>query len=320
MGLTKRFILDNAVINCVALASTYMMQLKNQTIDMGVDIVEEIDTGSIDRTFVSARGIMPKIPLNTTDLGFLANCGMNGLYIAPDSDSPGFYAYGREVPVGQFQAARAGTVHMRFAVSNGLLVPMSIRAGHNTIAEFAMLLHAILGDDDDSNDAPLVVDSGVAIVNSGLADPAYFAAGPVQYDAGDGDVVLLGITDVSITFGIDVKVEGSDSDVYPSHVGKYGRMLAFEFATLDTTFAAVVQDGIELDSFTQFFRKYENLTTRVPIDTSEHIAVSTDQGKLTPGATGLAQRTPGSSAYTFRPISVDGDPQATIDVTSQIPA
>lgn len=319
MALANRFIPYNASIKCTNLASAFLMQLKSYSLDLGVTIQEEASPGSLDRDELWVSDVTPKLPLVTTDLTFLSSCGMLGISIIPANSKPGFVAFGRNVPLGGVQDAIATASHVKVTVSDGLLVPVALRASHNQLAELSLLLHAILGTTATySKTNPMLIEKASALVDSGYAVPKLFTAGPAQCTYSAATRIIQGIKDVSVNFGLNVKVESDSGNPYPSHASIYSRMPTFEFTTNDLAFAADVGEGLSVTSFSQFFRAIGELGIRV--GGGSDLSVNTSQGLIKPGAMNLQNRTPGTAAFTYYPTSISGGAVVSISTSDSCPA
>ncbi len=314
MAYAKRFVPHSINIHTAAGVSTFLDAIKSYAPDMGVELIEESGGSETDREFVSIRAVSPKMAISSTDLSFLATCGFLGIPIAPAVGAPGVVAWGREQLSGALPTAIGTTNHLQMTVSDGLLVPMSIRASHNQVAEFTMMLYAILGVTPTySKSVPMLFETGKAITTGAGQVANIYTAGPIKYDSR----LVLGILDLSVDFGISVQQEGDTGDVYPSQVPIISRNPKINFTTKDAELIATIGDGFAITTFAAYFTKCTANGQRVAAATATHIKVNATAGVITPAALTFAHRVAGVTPYTFTPAKNTN--VIAISTTSAIP-
>jgi hypothetical protein len=275
-----------------------MNQLESSAIDAGVTLFEESGGSETDREFVAIRGVEPTMPLATSDLSLLATIGFSGLFLT--NAGGGLIAYGRELPLGSTPTALATAHHLKFACTDGLLVPSSIRCGHNQVAKLSTMLHGILASGGGAT--PFVLTASSAITAGAGGTSNIYTTGPVKYTVTGGSSRLVnGIYDVGVDFGLQVLKESDTGDVYPSHVSIIARNTKFSFTTKDVELITEVGDGLSVSSFAQYFRQVAVSGQRVLPATTTHISVTATAGMITPGSTTLSHARPGETAMTFTP-------------------
>lgn len=313
MALATRFIPHSIYLKTGSF-DTWIDAIESYAPDQGVSLFEESGGSSTDREYVASRSVEPVMPIATKDLSFLSACGFSGLFVVPASGKAGLTAYGRELPLGGLPTAVGTGNHLKCLVSDGLLVPVSIGASHNSIAKLNLMLHCTLGTTPTySQAAPMLFSNSNAITSGAGAVTKVWTTGPVKFNS----TLVQGITDLSVDFGIQVLKESDSGDVYPSEVAIIGRTSKIMFTTKDLTLIAAIADGLSISTFAAYFRKVNQNGQRVAAATAEHIGISATAGMIVPGATGLQHRTPGSTAYTFVPSY--NSALITISTTAQIP-
>lgn len=310
-GLTKRFIAYDASIKCVAVASLFLRQLQEAGIDPGVEVREESNPNSTVRDSIVIASVSPKITLPTGDLSVLATIGMTGLNVVPASTKLGVILFGRNVPDGQLPDLVATTSHVQCAISDCLIIPVTLRASHNGKALLTLMLYAKQGQVATYSQAtPMIFTTGAALIDAGTATPNDYTLGPVSVNG----TVLTGIQDANVAFGIDAHPVGDSSNPYPQAIPIYGQKTVYEFTTNDLTFAATVGQGLVATGFVQYFRKYVAKGIVAADGAGSHVSFTHAAGLIKPGAVGIKNKTPGTAAYTFYPTDL-----ATISTTDSIP-
>jgi hypothetical protein len=298
MGKALRFLPYAANLNTSGGTSAWINQIKSESPDSGIKLFEEASGSEIDRMFVADQSIEPTVKLDTTDLALGTTVGNSHVQINAGSGTPGFTLYGRYFPTGSVPDPIANSTHMTLVVSDGILVPVSISASHNSIATFSLLVHATLGTGGSSGATPFVYTLNQAIPSGSTATVNQYTVGAVKYDS----TLLTGIEDIRVNFGIKVAKEGSDGEVYPSFAGVMMRMNTIEFTTADPQLMATIGDAYALSSsFAVYFRKILFGGTRVPAATATHIKVSGTTGMIKPGGVSLAHQKPGTATFTYSP-------------------
>lgn len=291
--------------------------LQNADVDQGISVFEESGGSETDREFVAVRDRMPTLSMRTLDLTFMSVCGLNGIAITPDGSNPGLYAWGVAVPNKGRRTAIASSAHLRMQCSDGLIVPVSVSAGHNQPAMLELILHGILGSAAQSTARPFLFTKNQQVTAGAGATVYVFTAGAVKFTSG-GNTLVLGVQDIRLNYGLQVLKEGSNGEVDPTHISIGERRPTFEFSTRDGELLAdVTEDGLACTSFAMYFRKVALNGRRVAEGTGEHVSIVATSGLLLPGAKNLPHNRAGTARFTFRPVL---DTQLfTISATATIP-
>lgn len=302
MSVPSLFVAHSVQLETAAGVSAWLDQIQSADLDAGIDLIEESGSGESDREFTAVRSREPVLRLNTTDLAFLATCGMSGVPITCDADDPGLLAWGKNVPQGGIRDAIASTVHLKLAISDGLLIPVSLEGSHNRVARLMLEAHARKGTAAQSGAAPVVVTKDSAIVSGGQTSTARFVASVVKYTSGSARLVT-GIKDLSVRFGIELFKESSDSEIDLSHIAIRARNPVIEFTTLDGELLDDVgEGGAAITSFAAYFQKVAANGDRVAKATGEHISITGTSGILIPVSGSMPHNAAGENRFRFVPV------------------
>ncbi len=301
--LAKRFIPHSVYILTNGGTTQWVDQVDGTNPDSGVGLFEESAGSETDREFVAARDIAPTMPFGTSDLSLLTTIGMSGVLIDCASGKPGITMFGRELPLGALPTAVATANHVKMICSDGLLVPVSVRASHNGVAKLSCMLHGILGTTATYSGAtPFVFTNSQAITAGAGAVTKLYTTGPVKFTVSGGSSSLVqGISDIAVSFGIMVNKESTDGDVYPSHIAIIGRMPKIEFTTKDPQLIATIGDGVSVSAFAAYFRQVASSGQRTAPATATHCSVAGTAGMVTPGSLSLQHKSSGSASFTYTP-------------------
>lgn len=317
-SLKTVFIPHNVNLNTGAGTAAWINQVAEVSPDHGVQLLEESSGSETDREFVCIQEAKPTMPIVTSDLSLLGTIGYSGLLINSGAGAPGLTAWGRAVPFGSLPTAIATAAHLSLAVSDGLLVPMSVSVAHNQAAMLHLMLHAALGTDGTSGVTPFVWATSQSIPSGASQAANFYTTGPVKYTVSGGSArYVLGQMNLSINFGLDFRVEGDTGNVYPQRVYILGRMTSMEFSTRDAALIAEIGDGVKVSAFAMYFQQMLSGGQRVAAGTATHISVSGTAGMIKPGGVHLVHKQPGMASFTYTPVKNTNE--ITISTTSTIP-
>lgn len=298
MSLASRFLPHSIKIaSATGPVAAWIDGIQSYSPDPNVSLFEEGGGSEIDREVVATNQVAPTLPMETSDLSFIATCGLSGIPISADDTHVGLTAYGREILAGGVPTAIATADHLMALVSDGLLVPVGMRSSHGGIGKLVMMLHTWLGTGDNSGATPMVFSAANAIPSGASQTSKLFTVGPIKF----GSRLCEGIQDIAVTFGIEVFKEGDNGEVYQSIGCIMARNPKIEFSTRDTHLISEIGDGISIATFAAYFQKITANGQRVAPGTGAHVSISGTAGMITPGATALKYRSPGTSAFTFTP-------------------
>lgn len=302
MSLATRFLPEAVNVATSGGLSLWVNQIRQTTNDGGVALFEESNGSETDREFVAAKEIRPTVSFSTSDLTVLSSIGFGGASIASGSASAGVTLYGHAISGGALPSPGSSSLHLAMAISDGVMVPTSLRAGHNTVAELGITIHAVKGTSGSSGATPIVVTASQTIPSGRAQTANIYTVGPVKYTISGGSSRLeQGVVESAVNFGIDVVREGSDGDVYPSFTGIMARDPKFEFTTKDVALIAEIGDGVSVSAFAMYFRQVNQNGQRVAAATTTHVSISATAGMITPGSTTLQHKQSGTASFTFTP-------------------
>ena len=278
---------------------TWINQIQSVAPDQGMDLFLESAGSEIAREFVATKAVKPKLPINTSDLTILSTIGMSGVFVVPASGKPGLVAFGRCLPLGGTPDAIATASHLKCTISDGLIIPISLRASHNASAMLQLLMHATLGTTATySKSVPMLWEASQQITSGAGALTNLFTTGVVKFNSR----LVKGILDINVNFGIQVLNESSDGDVYDSQIAIIGQDPVIEFTTRDAALAAEVGDGLSVSSGGGvYFRKITQDGQRVAEATTSHVGITFVDGMIKPGALNLQHKQADSHAFTIYP-------------------
>jgi hypothetical protein len=308
--LANRYVVH--AVNVIG-SALWINQINSASPDAGVTLFEESSGSETDREFVAAKDVQPTLPIETTDLSVLTTIGFSGLLVS----GTGLIAYARQLPFGGLPAAVASTTHVKMLCTDGLLVPVGISAGHNQIARLSLMLHGVLGTAGGSGATPFVWSANSAIATGAGQIANQYTTGPIKYTNAGGSRLVQGISNINVSFGLQVVKESSDGDVYPTHVSIIARLAKIEFTTKDAALIAEIGDGSAITAFASYFRNIAVSAQRVAPATATHIGITGTAGMITPGAATLQHGRPGEVAFTYTPVKNTN--QLVISATSAIP-
>lgn len=305
-------------------AAKWINQVDTAPWNLNASLFEESSGSQTDRAFVATREINPTIPISTSDLTILGTIGFGGYNWTGASAIP-VVAYAREMPLGALPSAVGGSVHISNTISDGLLVPMSISAGHNQIARLQLMLHALLGAGGSSGATPFVIATLQAISTSDSPEPGtnnMYVPRAIKFTTTATSPavtprLIRGITQISVNLGIQVFKEGTDSDVYPSFASIIARNPVIEFSTTDLTLVKEVGDGIQISTLDTYFAQVAANGQRTLDASALHTKFACTTGMLHYGAVGLGHQHKGEANFTFTPAAAS--PIVAVSTTAAIP-
>lgn len=303
MSLLTRYKPYSVFLNTAGSVDAWINQIQSTNIAPGISLFAETSGSEVDTQFVASKQIFPSIAISNTDLSALGTVGFNGVFISPGSGTPGATIYARQVPIGGLPAAIGSSDHITCVVSDGLLVPQSVRASNNSVAQLSMMLHATLGTTATySNATPLVYTTAQTISSGQTATSNIYTGGPIKFTISGGSSYLnAGIINQSVDFAIKVNVESTNSNVYPGFVSIDARSTTMEFTTKDAGLIATIGDGVSVSAFAEYFTNVAQNGQRVAPSTDTHVSIAGTAGMLTPTALTLSHASTGESQFRYTP-------------------
>lgn len=213
-------------------AAAYVSGLQGAGIRANSDIQRETTAGNVYSASAYLLGLRASASFETFDLArAIDNLGLgeSGACIESDGTHPGIEIYYAKYAC---NGPAAGSVHRKYTIGKGIIVPRSLRAAHRSNASLAYELYAAY----DGTNNPVVMTDNVALP-SGSADTGYRWA---MSTASIGGVTVEGKQDISIDFNARVEQRGADSDIYDSVVSLAEILPTIRFAGTDPTWFTTV--------------------------------------------------------------------------------
>lgn len=191
--------------------------------------------------------------------------GVAGIKIK-SATNPGLRLFAQKYNEGEMPAS--GSVHKRYTIREGLLLPRRLTCGHQ---EDATIQYEALVTYDGTN-APIVPNDDVALP-TGLVDDQRFTLAKVTV----GGVLLPQLTGVDVDFGLGAVTTGSNSDVWDTHssVRTVRPMLTFRGIDADWFKSDVIpllgKAGTHANTSIYFRKRASDGATFVADGTAEHI-------------------------------------------------
>jgi hypothetical protein len=303
MAVTQIFVPHAVQVKTAGAAvSDWIDEIKNVDADEGIELFEESGSSEADREFVAIRTRNPSMRFQTLDLSFLTVCGLSGIAISADASNPGLVAWGRCCSNKAVRDLISAVTNVKLECSDGLLVPVSLGGSHNQAAMLSMALHAILGSGAQSLVTPFVLTKDVAITAGAGALSLVYVPSTIKYTSGAA-VIIAGIQDIQIDFGIQVVRSGGDSEVDPTYVYIQSRNPSISFTSVDLEkYADIGSGGKACTTFGAYFQKVTANGERLAKVTAEHIAITSTSGLLTRGAVSMAHQQSARNGFRFTPV------------------
>lgn len=176
----------------------------NQAINVDSDIRTDHNTGSPYARYLTLVGQQLSSPFSTLNVATALNAiGPVGLEVAAETNE-GLSLYAAKFTGGS-AATAAGSVHRKFNIKKGILVPRTLSVDHQGDATLAFEAIVLT---DGSND-PIIVSDNNAL-QTPTVETGRYAIGPVLL----GGQTFEQVRSVEIDFGLTVQREGADSEVW----------------------------------------------------------------------------------------------------------
>lgn len=130
-----------------------------------------------------------------------------------------------------------GSVHQSYTVAPGIVIPNRLSCDHGGIAQLSYSYAAVSTDGETE---PVTIAAAAALAALPALDD-HFGLGAVSI----GGSTLSAKSNVTIDFGVQIKAEGADGDIYPTIVTIELVEALITIATMDITLASIDLDGLE---------------------------------------------------------------------------
>jgi len=242
MAADKR---DRARIALVKAASPTLTigGMTSQSVKSEIELSSEGGDG-VDTTFAAVMSAKHSVEFTTRHIAtFLTACGIDGV------ECTTLEAWYRKVKA---YGAMETTGHLKVSYAKGFLLPQSLSASQEEMAEIQARAIAISADGTD----PVDIATGAQAVN-GVVSEAY-TIGPCTINGNAHD-----LESGELNFGLEVENETNEGGAYPTLAYITARKPVINL-TSRTAFSMTDLDliGKELTSFTWYLRKLDNLGLR----------------------------------------------------------
>ena len=218
MTITRRHTLYGVTIHTTVLGG-----ITAQNLNLGLQVRSEARSGEPYVRYQAVVGRAPTAGFTTEAVAAaLGVCGVLGYDI---SDGDGLILTAQKADGGGTRAA--GSVHRKYTMVAGLLVPTTLECAHGGDASISY--QASVTSADGSTDPCTETDSQA--LPAGMTDAERFTLGAVTV----GAVSLPEVKNVSINFGLNVRVEGAGGDQFPT------------FVWIDTVAPSITIRGLDIE-------------------------------------------------------------------------
>lgn len=265
--------------------------------------------GSVDPTFVAAMQQLGTLDFDTVKLkAALDIIGIDGYTVAAAADT-----YWQKMPAG---GVRGGaSQHIKVTTALGMIIPVGMSASQNGDATVS---YQLLPRSSDGLTAPVVATASQSLAGSPTVDEL-FTLGPVKFGASFID----GITDVAVTFGINVARDTFDGHVYPTIEALDTRAPNIEFTTADLNAVEVTvgRAGAAISGASPakvWFRKKAAGGLNVVNATAEHIQLTANEGRLSVVSTDAQHEQYGTARLRITPTHDGSNDIIAVDTAAAI--
>ena len=187
----------------VTVNTTVLGGITAQNVNMGVAVRSEARSGEPYARHQAVVGRAPSAGFTTEAVA--AALDVAGVLGYDLSGGAGLILTAQKAADGGTRAS--GSVHRQYTMVHGLLVPTSLECSHGGDASLSYQAQAVY---DGTNDP--IVETDTAALPAGLADAERFTLGPVTL----GAVALTEVKSLTINFGLEVRAEAADGDIFPT--------------------------------------------------------------------------------------------------------
>jgi len=232
----------------------------------GLEFQHLFGDGQLDPTFAALLDALPVVTFATYDVGALLALNSNKFLIEGVSMSQAFNAYFRN----QTADGTVASTGDKYSLTNGIVIPTRLAAGHKAIAVMECVA---IGRSGDKTTAALsrTADQNVPSVTTG----SRYLAGKCEANGTQVNEIQM----IEVMPNIQLRGPlGGDGQPYADHVGIDGRQPTISIVSQDLDAAATldVSTGLRQTATDSevYFRKIDGSGTRVAAGTAEHIKLT----------------------------------------------
>lgn len=209
MAVSKLYTLH--AVARTGIGAVVVKQVSEHGHNPGLDVYFGGSVGHLGDTMAAVRKAEPVSRFSTTDipaaLGMLAETGPPVAGFASDTPFELWYA---ELDQNGYIKTTA-PAHIKIAITNGILIPVSLTADHGGEASLTMELHAISADGTTN---PITVTVNEATLPTSAAQTILYTAGPLKIGGTSyGDIQTL-----NFAFNLELLKKGGGGEVWPTFV------------------------------------------------------------------------------------------------------
>jgi len=221
--------------------------------------------GEVDPTFVAIMAAAMGISFTTQDLAVLGSCGVAGCEVTTG------VAYLKKIAA---YGTRAGaTSHTKITLAKAFMVPRILQASHGAPAS---LSYDMLAVSSDGTTAPIAISADDQSLAAAAEATEVFTLGDCTINGTD-----LEVSDVSVDFGLDARVDGGDGNPYGTVAYIMNRAPAITLTTPDRlALATLTIDGVAqgaTDSVIQFDKL---LASGTRSSSADNVTISINGGHI----------------------------------------
>ena len=272
MSVTKAYTLYAAQIQTTGAVDHLIDNLVSQRISSGLrQILLGTGDAARPRLLVNQQQT-PEVEFTTRKITSLSTVGVTGLKIDSDVDDDGLELWFQKRDEGANLAS--GSSHLKGTINEGILVPVSLRAGNDDVATID---YRCVITYDGTND-PIVWADSSAVEGSPASDEVFFA-GPCSFNG----TTIEGVQSITADFGLDVAALGGEGEQFTTFASVRRIQPRVTVNTLDvSTWASLGISGVAqtaTDSLI-YLRKGDTDGGRKSNATAEHVQFSMDDGAI----------------------------------------
>lgn len=284
MADTKRFAPWAVVLDAdTAQAGTdvYINGVTNVMMNTNLATRVEGGDGLPFMTYASLISGAPVVSFTTSDLkAFLDECGVNGMLVDSGASGDGIDIYFQRYTQG---GTRTGaSVSHQTTIGDGILVPRTLNLSHQGRATITA---EVVAFSSDGTTSPLAFTETASLPSSYPTVDLVHTLGKVDLNS----TALEGVTDLTYDFGINLLVEGADSNIYPTVVSiqSVTPSITLSSKTIDIT-STLTENGLEYATTQVVFyaRKRDEGGVFVADGTAEHIKFTLNKCRIDPVSIG----------------------------------
>jgi len=265
---------DRYTLYAVQYDESLIDQITAQAVNPGIQLALSDADGAVDPTYAAVMSQQPTFAWTSTALKTALDAvGIDGAILGA-TEALELYL--------QLLSAdgtrKTGESHTKVSSTTGLIVPTSIQAAHNGIANVSM--QAWLRSSDGVT-APFAETASQSLPAGGGSVDALWTAGKVAINGSE----LEDVQNIAVTMGISVVPFGGSGHVFPTALHIIRRtpsilITTTDAAVLDTFGVSGTAQG-DTDSEVYFRKLTIDSATRVADETAEHIKIAIDAGIIT---------------------------------------